>query len=121
MSRTNKGQTPLHIAVEMAESQWLNRDYNYGLTIKLLLGAGALVDAGDSIGTTALQVGYQVVGWCLAAACVHSIGLYGIQSCQIFAAEWAALHGQQADGLCKCVSSSEPAVCLLHGGSCLAC
>jgi hypothetical protein len=56
MSRTNKGQTPLHIAVEMAESQWLNREYNYGLTIKLLLGAGALINTADSMANTPLHV-----------------------------------------------------------------
>jgi hypothetical protein len=56
MARTSKGQTPLHIAVEMAESQWLNRDYNYGLTIQLLIGAGALIDAQDSLNNTPLQV-----------------------------------------------------------------
>jgi hypothetical protein len=56
MARTNKGQTPLHIAVEMAESQWLNREYNYGLTIKLLLGAGALINTADSIANTPLHV-----------------------------------------------------------------
>lgn len=56
MSRTNKGQTPLHVAVEMAESQWLNRDYDYGLTIKLLLAAGALINVADSLQNTPLQV-----------------------------------------------------------------
>jgi hypothetical protein len=56
MSRTNKGQTPLHIAVEMAESQWLNREYNYGLTVKLLLGAGAAINTADSMANTPLHV-----------------------------------------------------------------
>jgi ankyrin repeat protein len=61
MARTNKGQTPLHIAVEMAESQWLNREYNYGLTIKLLLGAGALINTADSIANTPLHVSQTLV------------------------------------------------------------
>lgn len=56
MSRTKKGQTPLHVAVEMAESQWVNRKYDYGLTVQLLLGAGADVNAGDALGSTPLQV-----------------------------------------------------------------
>ncbi|KAF8056385.1 ANK3 [Scenedesmus sp. PABB004] len=55
MACTNKGQTPLHIAVEMAESRWHGRDYNYGLTIQLLLGAGAAINAADSLGSTPLQ------------------------------------------------------------------
>lgn len=56
MARTNKGQTPLHVAVEMAEGQWLNRDYDYGLTIKLLLGAGTLINTQDGLQNTPLQV-----------------------------------------------------------------
>jgi len=56
-ARTVKGQTPLHVAVEMAESSWLNRDFNYGLSIQLMLAAGADVDAADSVGSTPLQVG----------------------------------------------------------------
>lgn len=36
---TSKGQTALHVAVEMAENRWLNRPCDYQLTIKLLLGA----------------------------------------------------------------------------------
>ena len=37
-AQTSKGQTALHVAVEMAENQWLNREFDYLLTIKLLLG-----------------------------------------------------------------------------------
>lgn len=59
MACTNKGQSPLHVAVEMAESQWLNRDYDYGLTVKLLLGAGASIDVADGMHNTPLQVRLQ--------------------------------------------------------------
>ena len=55
--RTVKGQTPLHVAVEMAESQWLNREFNYGLSVQLLVAAGSDVNAADSQGSTPLQVG----------------------------------------------------------------
>jgi hypothetical protein len=41
-AQTANGQTALHVAVEMAENRWLNRHYDYQLTIKLLLGARAL-------------------------------------------------------------------------------
>ncbi len=39
-AQTSKGQSALHIAVEMAENRWLNREFDYQLTIKLLLGEG---------------------------------------------------------------------------------
>lgn len=55
-ARTAKGQTPLHTAVEMAESSWVNRQYDYGLVIQLLLAARADVNAVDSMGHTPLQV-----------------------------------------------------------------
>jgi ankyrin repeat protein len=54
--RTVKGQTPLHVAVEMAESKWLNREYNYCLSIQLLVAAGSDVNAADSSDSTPLQV-----------------------------------------------------------------
>lgn len=54
-ARTSKGQTPLHVAAEMAESRWLNRSYDYSLTMKLLIGAGAEVDALDVYGQTPLH------------------------------------------------------------------
>jgi ankyrin repeat protein len=40
----------------MAESKWLNRDFNYGLSIELLVAAGSDVNAADSTGSTPLQV-----------------------------------------------------------------
>jgi ankyrin repeat protein len=56
MARTSRSQTPLHIAVEMAESRWAGREHDYGLAIQLLLGAGARLDALDAYGAAPLHV-----------------------------------------------------------------
>lgn len=71
MGRTAKGQTALHVAVEMAESKWLNRDYDYGLCVKLLLAAGADVNATDAVGNTPLHVGIQGLVVCFEC-CAHN-------------------------------------------------
>jgi hypothetical protein len=49
----------------MAESQWLNREFNYGLSVQLLVAAGSDVNAADSQGSTPLQVGKGArgLGW----------------------------------------------------------
>jgi hypothetical protein len=63
----------------MAESQWLNREFNYGLSVQLLVAAGSDVNAADSQGSTPLQVCvcgggayvWATLCWCTVSCCKH--------------------------------------------------